>query len=155
MPEHPTTAPVPLEAMTFRDLPEFLKREAAMGRLGKNVASTYATACRRALECFPDLAQAPFSVAEADRLADDLKHSDSDLSRDTLAQYAAGLRKVARHWFELKTGNHGSHLVEHALQLRPDLTVRLALPSDITAVEAAFLSEFVQRLRPTGMPEPT
>jgi hypothetical protein len=138
-----------LEAITFSRLPEFLKQEAAADRLQQSPAKSYATACRRLLEYFPELTDVQVTVAEADRVAEALKRTDSDLSRDTLAQYAASIRKAARYWFEAKTRRvepASSPLVEHTLQLRPDLAIRLALPHDLTAVESAFICQYIQRL---------
>ncbi|MCD0446998.1 hypothetical protein LO763_25605 [Glycomyces sp. A-F 0318] len=145
------------ETMTFRRLPEFVKQEAAADRLQPSPAKVYATACRRLLEYFPELTDTQVTVTEADRAAEALRRVDSDLSRDTLAQYAASIRKAAGYWFAATTGGAESAsapLVEHILQLRPDVAVRLALPHDLTAVEAAFLCQYLQRLALLQFPGP-
>ena len=64
----------------------------------------------------------------------------------SVADAAKGRGKLERDAVSPTTGEDDGDLIEHSFVLRPDLTVTLELPADITKAEASRLLLFVQAL---------
>jgi hypothetical protein len=81
-----------------------------------------------------------------------------DLSPTSISTYDTTFRKAVRRFVAYTDGlrswdrderpaqSTGAHLLAHALQLRPDVTVRLRLPADLTAREARRLTRLIDAL---------